>query len=455
MRYKNLGYVILLVGMFTGCGSVADRNDELITKNHQDTKVAEYLYINQNHARQHDSDAPNHKTRAFSETQKDTKFESNTYFVTKQEQNLQIKKADTTILISKDNSNQSFNISLENQSSEKIKNIRTDGNMTTETTGDTTTINTHKTVYEVNESIEINIAGMLGDKEDWIGIYRIEETNDWDNVVNWRWTKSIKQGLIYMHVVEAGEYEVRAFFENSFNDVATSKFTVVDKIITEKKKTPPKVEDKPKKPVVPVVVENDDFILYEDAENGISDDWQVVMGTYKPKRISTGYKSKGSVKLTTNWVSKVFNGVEYQLPLNNYSHTTLELDVGGVGKKGGKLGGIHYGSKIGSMPHYSVGVYVTTKFGARVMTWDSWFTHDEIDAFKASYGGKYVWLYYPSPIELVRGYGFQNDLKKWEHFKVNLNDYLEQLEPGNKIISVDTFVATGGFLDNIKLTNNK
>jgi hypothetical protein len=191
---------------------------------------------------------------------------------------------------------------------------------------------------------------------------------------------------------------------------------------------------------------NNDSTIYEDANNGISSKWKTVSGIFQPKAIN------GAVKLTTNWETNTHNNAHYQLPMNNNKQTILEVDIGGVGAAGGHIGGIHAYAPAGYMAHYGMGVIVETTNGIRGMTWDSFLNHEDVDAYINDYGDGNVELIYPSPIEQVRGFGY-TDINLWEHFRVDLNAYLQQLEPGNKIIKVKTFYSGGGYLDNIKLSS--
>jgi hypothetical protein len=289
-------------------------------------------------------------------------------------------------------------------------------------------INTSKYSYNVGESVGVTVGNMLGNYEDWVGIYPLGSSNDWGNVLSWSWTNGIKDGTLSLAGLKAGEYEVRAFFSNSFNLEVSTKIVVTRGDVD--------IAD----------------TLYEDAENGLSSNWSTVLGNYNPKRQRKGYKSGYSVKLTTHWINRTKNSTEYMLLLNNTSQKVLELDVGGVGRAGGRVGGIHSDAKLGSMPHYFVGVKVMTRDGERSMIWDSWFNHADLPGGKIDYGNGFIELAYQSPIELVRGFRYA-PINKWEHFKVDLEKHLKQYEPNNTIVSVLSFKASGGYLDNIKLSS--
>ena len=292
--------------------------------------------------------------------------------------------------------------------------------------GGNASISTSKSTYNAGEKIKVTVNGMLGNDEDWIGIYNAGASNDWNNVKAWAWTNGVNNGTITLDGVIAGNYEARAFFANSFNVKATASFNVSGGGNQ-----------------APVVLEN--------AEGGISGNWETVLGNYSPKKQNGGYQSNSCVKLTPNWVNNKTNNAEYWLYTNGVTNTILDIDVGGVGPSGGHVGGIHRRSRAGWMPHYFVGVKVNTLFGQRVMIWDSWFTHEGFSSSITDYGNGYVELTFPSPIELVRGYGYDS-MYKWNHFRVNLQSALQSLEDGNSITSVVAFVASGGYLDNITLS---
>ncbi len=319
-------------------------------------------------------------------------------------------------------------------------------------------IKTLKEIYYSNEEIVINLNNMPEYSDDWIGIFNITDTIDSNTIITWRYTDGVKDGDLNFRSLPAGIYEAKAFHKNSNVEYASTKFKVIkylseDDSISETNGTKEEQDSLDGGEIIYKDITVDE-VIYEDGENSISPNWKVVLGKYRPQRVMYGFESSGAVKLTTNWISKTLNDAEYHLPINNSRDKTLEFDVGGVGASGGKIGGIHSDRPDGTMAHYLVGVYVTTKYGKRVMAWDSWFNHVGIDSFRIEYDSGAIWLYYPSPVELIRGLEHNKNIYQWEHFKVNLDEKLQELEPGNRVISVDIFIATGGYLDNIKLTNN-
>ena len=148
--------------------------------------------------------------------------------------------------------------------------------------------------------------------------------------------------------------------------------------------------------------------------------------------------------MAPEWIDNYSNIAEYQLDMNNSSQKILEMDMGGL--KDYRLPNL---PDAGYIQHYKVGVRVNTSNGKRAMLWDSFFNHGGVEPFKE---GK--WLSYPSPVEHVRGYEEVGGLAidQWVHFRVDVEKELQKLEPDNKLLSIDTFFATGGFLDNLKLS---
>ena len=271
-----------------------------------------------------------------------------------------------------------------------------------------TSISTSKESYTVNESIIVTLANMDGNNNDWIGIYPAGTNNDWGNVVAWSYTNGITNGNLNLGDLSVGSYEARAFFNNSFVTEATDTFTV------QAINLPP--------------------TIYEDAEFGLAD-WEIISGDYHPqRRTANGHTF---VKLPTQWINRYTNRAEYHLAMNNSSQKVLSVDIGGDGER---------------MPHYVLGVRVSTPLGVRRLMWNSFYNHSNIPAKMRVYGST-AFMTFPSPVEQVRGFGY-SDVNLWENFTVNLEDALHYFEPDNTILSVDYFLATGGNLDNIMLKSN-
>jgi len=136
----------------------------------------------------------------------------------------------------------------------------------------------------------------------------------------------------------------------------------------------------------------------------------------------------------------------YELPIENTSQRVLSMDLGGLPDHLYEGWSEKY---RGYIPHNSVGVVVETKLGTRIMTWDSWYTHQGYEP-RLYDNGHNVFLNYPSPVEMVRGWYAPVDT--WTHLEVNLDTELARLEPNNRIYKIVQFFTTGGYLDNITLS---
>jgi hypothetical protein len=191
--------------------------------------------------------------------------------------------------------------------------------------------------------------------------------------------------------------------------------------------------------------------ILEDAEGGtLNPNWITSRGD-KPGYIFPTPDIPGAPAGTGVMVHHASGGsvapYRYELHLNNSTQKVLSMDIGGLPDH------LFEGwseSYRGYIPHYSVGVVVETKFGERIMDWNSWYTHQGYDP-KINDNGQNVFLEYPSPVEMVRGWYAPTNL--WVHFEVNLETELKKLEPNNRIYKITQFFTTGGYLDNITLSS--
>ena len=88
-------------------------------------------------------------------------------------------------------------------------------------------ISTNKDFYAPNEQIHVDFRNMVAKHQDWIGIYPRGSNNDWDNVVAWKWTGDSARGSLNFGTLPVGNYEIRAFYNNSFTTVATAPLWVL------------------------------------------------------------------------------------------------------------------------------------------------------------------------------------------------------------------------------------
>ena len=277
-----------------------------------------------------------------------------------------------------------------------------------------------KSTYFEDENITLLFKDVTKEKNNWIAIYPKGSENSYKNILRREDINgTIQNGKISFEGLAEGKYEIRAFWEDSLEPKASVLFEVI----------------------LP-------YTIYEDAEDNISSNWVQVLGHYKPIRVENGYKSKGALVLTPEWISNVSNIAEYHLDMNNSTQKILEMDMGGLSTY--RLPNL---PNVGYIQHYKVGVYVQILNGRRAMTWDSFFNHGHVEPFSDDYGNGNIWLSYPSPVEHVRGYDVGLAIDKWVHFRVNVEKELQKLEPENRVLSINTFLATGGFIDNLKLSS--
>ena len=89
-----------------------------------------------------------------------------------------------------------------------------------------TNLNVNKNKYNPNEQIRVHFSGMVGKNQDWVAIYPENSNNQWANVKRWNWTNDKAAGDLLFQGLPVGKYEVRAFYNNSYNVEVSKKFTV-------------------------------------------------------------------------------------------------------------------------------------------------------------------------------------------------------------------------------------
>lgn len=83
-------------------------------------------------------------------------------------------------------------------------------------------IATQAAQYEPNDTVSITIDGQLSGDDDWVGVYRVEDNNDWGNVIAWNWVANGSTQLDNIRQdMPSGEYEIRLFFHNEYGENAT------------------------------------------------------------------------------------------------------------------------------------------------------------------------------------------------------------------------------------------
>ncbi|HIP20934.1 MAG TPA: hypothetical protein EYG70_07400 [Sulfurimonas sp.] len=275
-----------------------------------------------------------------------------------------------------------------------------------------TAIQTSKEQFTEGEAIEVTLSNMAGNNNDWVGIYPVDSNNDWGNVLSWRYTNGAINGNIVLDALPVGNYEVRAFFNNSFALEATGSFSVIPAIL------PP--------------------TLYEDAEDGLAD-WVTTAGQRSIGRYLPGFEgSLGCIGFHATW-EKTDDGYwrnlsEYHLTIDNDTQKILSLNT-------------RYKARGG---HYAFGARVTTTKGVRRVIWTHFYNHSNIAANIRNYGNDVAFITFPEPgIEMGPMNGEVE--REWRTYDLNIEEAIQQFEPDNILLSVDYLITTGGDFDNIML----
>jgi len=187
---------------------------------------------------------------------------------------------------------------------------------------------------------------------------------------------------------------------------------------------------------------------YEDAEDGSIQRWEVQMG-YPIKNVIGGANgSKRSILLKENWLRDAnneyildkngypINGAHYELKMINDHQFILEFD-----KMKEKNEEEHF--------CFTVGIKVDTTFGKRLISFNPFYDKENMNAEIIPADNNAKELVFPLSMKYVDVAGV------WKHLKFDLNSYLHQLEPDNKILLVKSFYFEGGddYLDNIQLSS--
>ena len=88
------------------------------------------------------------------------------------------------------------------------------------------TVDLNKDTFTQNEQIIVSFAEMTAQNDDWIAIYPEDSNNSWINVIKWQWTDDVAAGNLTFDALPVGNYEVRAFYNNSYRLKASKAFTV-------------------------------------------------------------------------------------------------------------------------------------------------------------------------------------------------------------------------------------
>jgi pimeloyl-ACP methyl ester carboxylesterase len=141
------------------------------------------------------------------------------------------------------------------------------------------TIATQKETYIPGDTVTVTIKGTLSGDQDWAGVYPVNASNDWKNVIAWNRVHTGDNVLNKdMKEMPAGAYEVRLFFHNATeNHEAKGAFTVKNNISYEKQGpyTPKRYPDGN-------ALTEDNYVVYypqdpETQEDAITEDMPVVL----------------------------------------------------------------------------------------------------------------------------------------------------------------------------------
>jgi len=133
----------------------------------------------------------------------------------------------------------------------------------------TATVETNKDVYQPTEQIVVNFDNALGDEQDWIGIYPTGSTNDWENVIEWEWTGGQVSGTKSFESLPIGTYDVRLFFQNSFNLEANKPIVVEESNSTDNNDSNITTVTTTKTSYLP----DEEIVANFDNMSGANDDW--------------------------------------------------------------------------------------------------------------------------------------------------------------------------------------
>ncbi len=269
------------------------------------------------------------------------------------------------------------------------------------------TVNTDKPKYTTTDTITINFKEMDNHHKDWIGIYPKESSNTWKNLLKWGWTENKSEGILRFKNLPAGEYEARAFYNNSYNVEARKDFVVKGVANGDEDNAP-------------------QTTLYEDAEGGFDQAWFGIS-----RIINAGAAgSKHSVR-----VARTGGGFSFNNPPRKMKYLILDLRVGTASHAG------------------NFGLKVNTNKGKRRILFESYKNHlpkaHHIPGPPTLY--KNYLHVHPAPtdyfFETVRSH-------KFIHYKINIAEKLKVLEPDIELISITLFTSAGGDFDNIKLSSH-
>jgi len=271
-------------------------------------------------------------------------------------------------------------------------------------------LKTTKDVYQVNDDVIVNFKNINGSTKDWLAIYPAGTSNAWGNVVKWKWNKgAVTQGSANFDKLPGGDYEARIFYNNSFKLEAKYAFTVEDTASL--------------------------TTLYADAEHGLEADWH--MYKIPLKVINVGAPgSTHSIRIPKDSRPNANDGggyFDFKHPPKKMKYLILDTRVGIVSHNG------------------NFGVIVRTNKGDRRIAFICYLNHlngrgHPVAPFLSNNGKNHN---HPGPTD----YYYDTRGGNFIHYKINIEEKLQILEPGIKLLEIMYFTSAGGDFDNIKLSS--
>ena len=80
-------------------------------------------------------------------------------------------------------------------------------------------------IEDCSDEVFVSFKNMGNHLNDWIALYPIGSSNEWKNIKAWRWIKNMENNRVkldFPQSIPTGEYEIRAFFNNTFTVEAKS-----------------------------------------------------------------------------------------------------------------------------------------------------------------------------------------------------------------------------------------
>lgn len=87
-------------------------------------------------------------------------------------------------------------------------------------------IKTRKKILKTDEDVWVQVNNIFGDQQDWVALYPKGSSNEWKNVIQWKFLEGKKNTEVKFNPLPSGEYEARVFFKNSYKLEAQYSFTV-------------------------------------------------------------------------------------------------------------------------------------------------------------------------------------------------------------------------------------